>query len=204
MHITPSLRVNYMLRTTTHHSHFITPSPNSQFFHQIPKLIHSNNQHNNATNYLPFETVTTNSSSLISTYSRQSLFQKVLQTYTTLINSSQQPNQSTFSTTLQSCTKLENLEFGKLVHTSIIKNGFESDPFIQRNLIHFYTKCKCMTSARTLFDSALESNLLHLDTPSLTALIAGYVNVGLYDEALHVFDEMRSGFVLDELAYVTV
>ncbi|XP_058760455.1 pentatricopeptide repeat-containing protein At3g09040, mitochondrial-like [Vicia villosa] len=204
MHITASLRVNYMLRTTTHHSHFITHSPTSQFFHQIPKLFHSNNQHNNATYHLPFETITTNSNSLISTYSRQSLFQKVLQTYTTLINSSQQPNQSTFSTTLQSCTKLENLEFGKLVHTSIIKNGFESDPLIHRNLIHFYTKCKCMTSARTLFDSALESNLLHLDTPSLTALISGYVNVGLYEEALHVFDEMRSGFVLDELAYVTV
>lgn len=190
-----------MLRTTTHHSHFI----NFQFFHQFPKLIHSNNQPNNATNHLPFETFTTNSNSLISTYSRQGLFQKVLQTYTLLINSSQHPNQSTFSTTLSSCTKLESLEFGKLVHTSIIKKGFESDSLIHRSLVHFYTKCKCLSSARTLFDSALESDfLLPFDVSSLTALIGGYANVGLYEEALHVFDEMRSGFVLDELAFVTV
>ncbi|KAK2433218.1 pentatricopeptide repeat-containing protein, mitochondrial [Trifolium repens] len=183
-------------------NNLIIHSQNSQFFkpyHVFPKLIHS---HSNA--HVAFQTVTTNS--LISTYSRQGLFQKVLQTYTSLINSSQQPNHTSLSITLLSCTKLENLEFGKLVHCSIIKNGLEFDSLIQRNLIHFYAKCKCLSSARTLFDSALaaDSLLSQLDTASLTALIGGYVRVGLYEDALHVFDKMQSGFVLDELAFVTV
>jgi len=163
---------------STHHFSFIIHSPISQFFipnhvfNQFPKLIHSNT-------HVALETVTTNS--------RQNSFQNVSQTYTSLINS---------------YTKLENLEFGKLVHTSIIKNGFESDPLIARHLIHFYAKCRCLNSARTLFNSV--SRLENLDTATFTALIGGYVRVGMFDDALQLFDEMRSGFVLDELVIVTV
>lgn len=48
------------------------------------------------------------------------------------------------------------------------------------------------------------SRLENLDTATFTALIGGYVRVGMFDDALQLFDEMRSGFVLDELVIVTV
>lgn len=140
--------------------------------------------------------------SLLSTYSNQGLLEKVLHTFTQFINSTQLPNEFTFSITLSSCAKLENVKFGKLVHCCVIKTGFEFSSLCQRGLIHLYAKCKCLSSARAVFNAAVPA--LCFDTASCTALMAGYVQGGLPEEALYVFDKMRSSCYLDEVAFVTV
>ncbi|XP_012567466.1 pentatricopeptide repeat-containing protein At3g09040, mitochondrial [Cicer arietinum] len=207
MHI--AVRGKCLLRI--HHLSFIIHSPifkSRHVFHQIPRFIHSHSKqhYNDDANirHVAFETVTTtNWNSLLSTHSRQGLYEKVLQTYTSFVNSSQSPNEFTLSITLSSCAKLENLEFGRLVHSCIFKRGFEFDSLCQRGIIHLYAKCKCLNLARIAFDSAVAAGL-QLDAASLTALIAGYVYVGMPEEALHVFDKMQSNFCLDEIAFVTV
>ncbi|XP_061362868.1 pentatricopeptide repeat-containing protein At3g09040, mitochondrial [Gastrolobium bilobum] len=140
--------------------------------------------------------------SLLSMYSRHGLSERVFHCFTCLIHSGQLPNEFTFAITLSLCAKLMNIEFGRLVHSCVIKTGLESSSFCQGALIHLYAKCNCLSDARTIFDAAP-----HLDTVSWTALISGYVQVGLPEEALHVFDKMQNkagGCYTDQVAFVTV
>ncbi|KAJ1409122.1 Tetratricopeptide-like helical domain superfamily [Sesbania bispinosa] len=109
------------------------------------------------------------------------------------------PNEFTFSITLSDCAKLENIGFGKLVHRCVIKRGFEFISFCQGLLIHLYSKCNFLSSACTIFNSTS-----HLDTVSCTVLIFGYVQVGLPEEALHVFDKMCNTCYPDQVAFITV
>ncbi|KAJ1392783.1 Tetratricopeptide-like helical domain superfamily [Sesbania bispinosa] len=134
-------------------------------------------------------------------YSNRGLLESVLHCYASFINSGHLPDESIFSITLSVCAKLENVEFGRLVHCCVIKRGFEFTSFCQGALIHLYAKCNFLSSARTIFDS---TPLSHLDTVSCTALISGYVQVGLPEEALHVFDKMRNTCYPDQVAFITV
>ncbi|XP_027355390.1 pentatricopeptide repeat-containing protein At3g09040, mitochondrial [Abrus precatorius] len=142
--------------------------------------------------------------SILCMFSRQGLLEKVLHCYASFINSGHSPNQFTLAITLSACAKLHNAEFGKLLHSRAIKSAFESFSFCQGALIHYYAKCNSLSCARTLFDSAPSP---HVDTVSWTALISGYVQLGLPEEALHIFDKMRNSAALcyaDQVALVTV
>lgn len=183
--------VKCLLRRYYYHSSF----PKSQVFkprHLLDEIPHSKCGNDD------------NWNSLISTYSRQGLLERVLHCYTSFINSGQFPDEHTLSITLSCCAKLENIEFGRLLHSCVIKSGFEfSSLFCQQGLIHLYAKCNCVSSARTIFDAAF--TLLRFDAASWTALISGYVQAGLPQEALHVFDEMRRNGCchVDHVAFVT-
>ncbi|KAK7312051.1 hypothetical protein VNO77_35589 [Canavalia gladiata] len=142
--------------------------------------------------------------SVLCMYLRHGLLERVLHCYASLINSGQSPNQYTFAITLSACAKLENVEFGRLLHSCAIKSGLESSSFCQGALIHLYAKCDFLTCARAIFDKAPAP---HLDIVSWTALISGYVQLGLPHEALNIFDKMRNsagGCYPDPVALVTV
>ncbi|TKY68069.1 Pentatricopeptide repeat-containing protein mitochondrial [Spatholobus suberectus] len=144
--------------------------------------------------------------SLLCMYSSHGLLERVFQCYASCINSAHLPDQFTFAITLSACAKLENVELGRAVHCCVIKRGLESSSFCQGALIHLYAKCHSLTCARTIFDAASSP---HFDTVSWTALISGYVQGGLPEEALHIFDKMRNsgpgGYPIpDQVAFVTV
>lgn len=133
-------------------------------------------------------------------YSRHGFLEKVLHCYASLTNSGQFPNEITFAVTLSVSAKLKNVDFGRLVHSRVIKTGFDSSAFCQAALIDMYAKCNHLSDASAIFDTAL-----HLDTVSCTALISGYVQVGLPEEALQVFDKMhKAGCYPDQVVLVTV
>ena len=60
-----------------------------------------------------------------------------------------------------------------MVHTHVLKTGFESDRFIQNSLIHRFAKCGDVISARRVFELMPERNVA-----SWTSLIDGYVKSG--------------------------
>ncbi|KAK7280604.1 hypothetical protein RJT34_25669 [Clitoria ternatea] len=142
--------------------------------------------------------------SLLSTYSRQGLLDTVLHCFAFFINSSHSPDQFTFAITLSACAKLGNAKFGRLIHSCAIKTGLQSTSFCQGALIHLYAKCDSLSCARAIFDAAPSP---HLDNVSCTALISGYLQLGLPQEALHIFDKMRNtagGCCPDLVTLVTV
>ncbi|KAL5560422.1 hypothetical protein UlMin_036633 [Ulmus minor] len=138
--------------------------------------------------------------SILSMYSRQGLLEQVLESFWLLCTAGVLPNEFTFAMVLSSCAKLGDVKYGRQVHCGIIKIGFELNPFCEGALIDMYAKCNHVIDARQVFYWASE-----LDTVAWTAMVTGYVRVGLLDEALKVFEDMKKvGHVPDQVAYVTV
>lgn len=138
--------------------------------------------------------------SILSMYSKNGFLGNVVESYLSLCNSGVFPNQYTFAIVLSACARLINVEFGKQLHSSVVKTGCESDSFCESALIDMYAKCGDLVDARRIFDG-----LLNPDTVSWTALISGYLQVGLPKEAMKVFEDIqRLGHVPDQVAFVTV
>ncbi|GFZ09903.1 pentatricopeptide repeat (PPR) superfamily protein [Actinidia rufa] len=117
-----------------------------------------------------------------------------------MLNYGVSPNQFTFAVLLSACARLMDAEFGKQVHCNVIKTGFEFNSFCEGSLVDMYAKLNNVIDARRIFDGADNP-----DTVSWTAIIAGYVQIGLPEEALKLFEEMQKrGRFPDQVAFVTV
>ena len=138
--------------------------------------------------------------SVLSMYSRRGFREKVVESFGSMRNCGVLPNEFTYAIVLSACARLVDVVYGRQVHCSVVKMGLDSSSFCEGALIDMYSKCNCVSDARCIFDGAVD-----LDTVSWTAMIAGYVQVGLPEEALKVFEEMQKvGRVPDQVAFVTV
>eukprot|EP01018_Ginkgo_biloba_P029404 Gb_03474 [translate_table: standard] len=95
-------------------------------------------------------------------------------------------NSVTMVSVLQACAHLGALQQGKWIHDYIIRSGLESDFFVRNSLIDMYSKCGCVRFARELFDKMSKRNVV-----SWSAMIAGYAQSGLANEALSLFNQMQ-------------
>ncbi|GLT96123.1 hypothetical protein SLE2022_137680 [Rubroshorea leprosula] len=139
--------------------------------------------------------------SVLSMYSKQGMLEEVISCFLSLQNNGDEvfPNEFTFAIVLSACARLVNLEFGKQIHCYVVKMGLELSSFCGGSLVDMYAKCNCLASARLVFDGAI-----HPDKVSWTSMIAGYVQVGLPEEALKVFEKMqKDGHVPDQVAVIT-
>ncbi|ERN07974.1 hypothetical protein AMTR_s00012p00252800 [Amborella trichopoda] len=96
------------------------------------------------------------------------------------------PNASTFSSVLKSCAKLGFLQMGKQIHSEVIKLGFESDIYCGSSLVDMYCKCREFHDATHLFDK-----IPYRNTVTWNALIVGFSQAELYDQALDIYIKMR-------------
>ncbi|KAH9291214.1 hypothetical protein KI387_043595, partial [Taxus chinensis] len=89
---------------------------------------------------------------------------------------------------------------GKILHTHIVKNGFECNLFLANHLITMYAKCGNLGDARQAFDKMSQR-----DAVSWTALIAGYVQNGNDMEGFDFFHQMhREGIKSDRFSLCSV
>ncbi|KAL5720484.1 hypothetical protein ACHQM5_013151 [Ranunculus cassubicifolius] len=99
------------------------------------------------------------------------------------------PNEKTFSIVIGISTKLQRLDFGMSLHCLILRMGLFRQHFVTTGLVTLYCKCDVVNDARKLFDESLER-----DVVMWNAMIAGYSQKGLYEEAVGVFfDLLNSG-----------
>eukprot|EP01018_Ginkgo_biloba_P022118 Gb_05942 [translate_table: standard] len=96
------------------------------------------------------------------------------------------PDQFTFASVLSACASLAALEEGNQLHAHVIKVGLESDEFVKNALVDMYAKCESIAQARNAFDNMLEQSVV-----SFNAMIAGYAQHGLADEALKLLRQMQ-------------
>lgn len=139
--------------------------------------------------------------SILSMYSKRVMLEEVVSRFASLQSCGDVvfSNEFTFAIVLSACARLVNLVFGKQIHCCVVKMGFEVSSFSGGALIDMYAKCNCLIDARRVFDGAICP-----DTVSWTSMIAGYVQVGMHEEALKVFDMMQNeGHVPDQVAVVT-
>ncbi|XP_073315315.1 pentatricopeptide repeat-containing protein At3g09040, mitochondrial isoform X1 [Primulina huaijiensis] len=138
--------------------------------------------------------------SIMFMHSRKGLCRGVLEDFRSMRSCGLVGNRFTFATVLSSCAKLTDMELGKQVHCEVFKMGLESDAYCEGALIDMYAKCGNLFWARSIFDNVLDPDMV-----SWTALISGYAQVGLTEEAIEIFMKMqRVGRKLDQVVFVTV
>ncbi|KAG9442342.1 hypothetical protein H6P81_018196 [Aristolochia fimbriata] len=95
------------------------------------------------------------------------------------------PNNYTFSFLLKACLGLSALLDGQKLHAQIFRLGWERYDFVLNGLIHTYASCECISSARKLFDTSMNKDVI-----SWTAMVNGYAKLGQATEARELFDQM--------------
>eukprot|EP01018_Ginkgo_biloba_P030238 Gb_09382 [translate_table: standard] len=95
-------------------------------------------------------------------------------------------NDDTYASLLQACSHTKALAEGKEVHAHMRRNGLNEKVNLQTKLVSMYAVCGSLVDARHTFDKMRKRNV------SLwNAMIRGYANNGLSDEALAIFGQMQ-------------
>ncbi|KAL6326388.1 hypothetical protein AAG906_008250 [Vitis piasezkii] len=123
---------------------------------------------------------------LVTAYSQSSLGEEALATFCLMREEGFAPNQFTFSSVLISCASLCFLEYGRQVHGLLCKAGLDTEKCIESALIDMYAKCGSITEAGKVFDK-----ISNPDIVSWTAIISGYAQHGLVEDALQLFRRME-------------
>lgn len=96
------------------------------------------------------------------------------------------PDDYTFSTLLKACSRFKALEEGKQVHCLALKLGVIDNVYVHPTLIHMYTMCNDIDSARRVFDKISEPCVV-----TYNALITSYARKSQPNEALALFRELQ-------------
>ncbi|KAK8965466.1 Pentatricopeptide repeat-containing protein [Platanthera guangdongensis] len=135
---------------------------------------------------------------LITGYGVNGRHEEALHEFHKMLHSGIVPNQSTFSSALNSCCALEDLDRGKRIHAAVMKRGFYRDLFVLNSLVVTYSKCGDIEDGLKVFNGMSERNLV-----SWNSVIAGCAQNGHASLALHLFDEMSAFSVKpDEITFL--
>lgn len=124
---------------------------------------------------------------LIAGYVQHGLGQEALNLYMQMQEDGQMPDNVTFLSILRACTITGALTEGKQVHADIMKSGVAVDVFVGSSLVDMYAKCGSLEDSCQVFNSLTERNVV-----AYNAMIAGYAQCGLGQEALHLYREMQT------------
>ncbi|GKU92717.1 hypothetical protein SLEP1_g6409 [Rubroshorea leprosula] len=123
---------------------------------------------------------------LVTAYSQCSGWVEGLTAFSMMREEGFTPNQFTYSSVLVSCASLCFLAYGLQVHGLLCKAGLETEKCIESSLIDMYAKCGSIAEAGKVFNRISDP-----DTVTFTAIISGYAQHGLFEEALEIFSRME-------------
>ncbi|KAJ7538802.1 hypothetical protein O6H91_11G063600 [Diphasiastrum complanatum] len=123
---------------------------------------------------------------IISAYADRGEVEEAINLFQQMQETGLAPDKVLFVVVLKACARLAALEQGRQLHSDIIKRGFQSDVIVGSTLVNMYAKCGCTEEARELFDNMSERNAV-----SWNAMIAGYAQNGLGNEALALYEQMK-------------
>lgn len=110
------------------------------------------------------------------------------------------PNGVTLAVVLTACRDAGNLVLGRWVEEWVRSAGMEVDSLIGSALVGMYEKCGEMAEARRVFDG-----IRHKDVVAWNAMITGYAQNGMSNEAIALFHSMReAGLCPDKITLVGV
>ncbi|KAK9117176.1 hypothetical protein Sjap_016123 [Stephania japonica] len=107
-----------------------------------------------------------------------------------------------FSTTLKalSLSALASPSSCGLVHSSVVKSGFEFNTVVACSLVDAYSRVGLVDLSRRVFNQIVEPNLI-----CFTSMIGGYARNGMGREGLEMLDLMyQSGIMPDDVTFLSV
>ncbi|XVF27397.1 hypothetical protein REPUB_Repub14bG0103400 [Reevesia pubescens] len=134
---------------------------------------------------------------LLTGYGLNHRHESALMVFGDMIRMAVLPNQSSFTSALNSCSGLEALDMGKEIHAVVVKLGLEADVFVGNSLIVMYTVCGNIDDALAAFNNIVERNVV-----SWNSIIVGCAQHGNGMWALALFCHMIRGEVdPDEITF---
>ncbi|OVA10264.1 Pentatricopeptide repeat [Macleaya cordata] len=123
---------------------------------------------------------------IISGFSSQKQSEDAQKYFSRMLDNGLTPDNFTYATVLDTCANMATIGLGKQIHAQIIKNELQSDVYISSTLVDMYSKCGNMQDSRLMFEK------MHIrDFVSWNAMISGYAQHGLGEEAITVFEKMK-------------
>eukprot|EP00253_Pinus_taeda_P008930 PITA_08930 len=123
---------------------------------------------------------------LITGYAQSGNMNKALKLLNQMRGASIKPDWVTMANVLPACAQVGALRLGKCIHDYIVKSGLDSDVSVGTALVDMYAKCGSMEMACQVFYKMTVKNVV-----SWSAMIAGYEQNVLANEALTVFGQMQ-------------
>lgn len=106
----------------------------------------------------------------------------------------------TYALLLQECIFKKEFKTGRRIHAQMILVGYYPDEYLKIKLLILYAKIGDLDSSHILFDGFPKKGLI-----AWNAMIAGYVQKGLEEKGLNLYDEMRqSGLIPDQYTFASV
>ncbi|XP_052202225.1 pentatricopeptide repeat-containing protein At5g04780, mitochondrial-like [Diospyros lotus] len=141
--------------------------------------------------YLPFGLLNPsphlpNSSQLIRTSAKFRAEQNPTESSSLFESGSFIPASISYSKLLSRCCQTKDLSPGLQIHARLTKTGLSGVSKFRNHLVNLYSKCRSFGDARELIDESLEPDLV-----GWSALISGYAQNGLGEEAVLAFQEMH-------------
>ncbi|CAN4120781.1 unnamed protein product [Withania somnifera] len=137
---------------------------------------------------------------LISGYSQKGYVSQAIHLFLHMLTSGMAPNEFTFATVLTLCSGATRFHLGRQIHCLLVKSPFESHVYVGSSLIDMYAKAGKVHEARYVFE-----NLPERDVVSCTAIISGYAQQGLYEQALELFRKLHAeGMSSNYVTYTSV
>ena len=140
-------------------------------------------------------------SALISGYAQNGFCDKALEAFRQMQDVGIIPDARTYVCILKACSIVQSLEIGEDIDTKVRKQGLlQKDVVLGTALMDMYCKCGALEKAREVFDQLPAGNVV-----AWSAIIAGYAQNGLGDEALKCFSQMQDARVRpDDVTYLSV
>ncbi|KAH7277126.1 hypothetical protein KP509_39G035400 [Ceratopteris richardii] len=135
---------------------------------------------------------------LIAGYIEEGQIDSAFEYFEKLQRSGFHPNKATFNLILQACSIIRGLDKGHVIHGELIKRGLlEDDIALGSAVVDMYARCSAFTSAKNVLEKLSVSSVA-----TWNALMAGMIERGHAEEALHCFKKMQSkGLFPDEITF---
>ncbi|KAF7008886.1 hypothetical protein CFC21_023537 [Triticum aestivum] len=95
------------------------------------------------------------------------------------------PTEFTFDSVLRACVKMGALDFGRSVHSCLVRSGFDTDKFITSALVDLYCTSDAVGDALLVYSDLAKPSLI-----TSNALIGGLISMHRTEEAKIVFQKM--------------
>ncbi|KAM0949528.1 putative tetratricopeptide-like helical domain superfamily [Dioscorea sansibarensis] len=139
---------------------------------------------------------------MITGYSKGGKPEKMLELFKKMVVENFKPSIPTMLLSIQACTQLSLLHFGKAMHSYAIRNGFILDGSIGGLLIDLYSKCGELGSACSVFN---EMSKRRLSLNSWSCLMNGLGMHGQGKAVLMVFFQMlKNGIDPDGVCFLLI
>ncbi|XP_051131450.1 putative pentatricopeptide repeat-containing protein At5g47460 [Andrographis paniculata] len=119
---------------------------------------------------------------LISGYVRSGQFRRALNLFVHLEKSNISADSYSFTAALSACGQLRLVQFGRSLHSKVVKHGVDCSVYISNCLIDMYGKCGYGSMAMEVFEEMAEKDII-----SWNSILAAHCRNGDLEQAFAIF-----------------